>query len=137
MEYLELVYITTLTIIGARAIHAALINRKYFIPRSKKLYAAPLAFATLAIGLGISGDSEWAYISAGFLFMGLRWMSDYLLNILRGLDFHYHPEPSDTKYLAFTDEVLSEGSPKVRLAIRILALVLCALISYLIFINHA
>ena len=144
MEYFKLTLITFAVVIGARGFHAAWMNRGKVIKQKYKGLIGLFEYLVLAI-LAYNIDFS-SVVSAAPLFLGARLFSDYLLNIARGLPFHYIPERPETpegreiqnEYLAFTDSLLRRVKPPTRLAIRIIILVLSGLLSYFLFIhiNH-
>lgn len=138
MKYYNVVIITLLVVAGARAFHAAYLNRGKTILAKYKGYIAILEFFFLIIPLYRWEIGFTLAVVAAPLFMGVRLFSDYQLNLMRGLPFHYIPKREDKaqdKYLAITDSILRKFNAQTRLALRLIILVMSAVASYLLYIH--
>lgn len=138
MEYLTMVYAVMVVVVGARGIHAAYLNGGGVIWARDKDWIGLVEFGVLLLWMILDrrGGSVADCFALGLLFAGFRWLSDYVLNRLRGLDWHYMPSGEQRETLAWTDALLLRWGARERLWIRLGFWVVC-IVSSLIISSHA
>lgn len=110
MSFFSLIVDSVLVIVSATAFHAAWLNLGKTIARKYKFWLGFLEFVFLLIMMCFHGwfGSVQVLGAAIILFPAIRWMRDYLLNLLRDKSWNYLPK-RDPNYGSFTDDFLRDG----------------------------
>ena len=106
----QIVFACVISIVLGRALHAAWLNLGNVIPRK---YKFPLGLSEVLFSVFIMcfygyGGGLHVLGATLFLFPALRWMGDYLLNLLRGKSWDYLPA-RNLNYGSLADDFLRDG----------------------------
>lgn len=110
ITFAQLVLYCVLSIVLATGLHAAWLNLGRVISRKYKTVLGLVEFGSCLSLLCFHGYDGSIHILGAviILFPFIRWMRDYLLNLLRGKSWNYLPA-RDPNYGSLTDDFLRDG----------------------------